>query len=215
MSIILSEPTMSNAIRIYSFPLSGHSHRVELFASVSGIAHQIIHVDLVAGEHKQAPFLALNPLGVVPVIEDGDTVVHDSISILIYLARKYAPSFIPQDLQQEAEMHRFLAMSAGEISYGPGVARLINVFNSQSDPLVAKATAEKALTKLEQQLTGRDFLVANKISLADFAIYRYVAHAPEGDVSLEPCANVRRWLTNIESTKGFIPMHATKVGLAA
>jgi glutathione S-transferase len=206
---------MSNAIRIHSFPLSGHAHRVRLFASVAGIAHEVIHVDLPAGEHKKAPFLALNPLGMVPVIEDGDAVVYDSISILIYLARKYAPSFIPQDLQQEAEMHRFLTMSAGEISYGPGAARLINVFNSPIDPVFAKATAEKALTKLEEHLIGREFLVANKISLADFAIYSYVAHAPEGDVSLEPYPNVRRWLTNIEDLKGFIPMQATKVGLAA
>ncbi|MFT5218978.1 MAG: glutathione S-transferase [Gammaproteobacteria bacterium] len=206
---------MSNAIQIHSFPLSGHAHRVRLFASVAGIAHEVIHVDLPAGEHKKAPFLALNPLGMVPVIEDGDAVVYDSISILIYLARKYAPSFIPQDLQQEAEMHRFLTMSAGEISYGPGAARLINVFNSPIDPVFAKATAEKALTKLEEHLIGREFLVANKISLADFAIYSYVAHAPEGDVSLEPYPNVRRWLTNIEDLKGFIPMQATKVGLAA
>lgn len=206
---------MSNAIRIHSFPLSGHAHRVALFASVAGIAHEIVEVDLVKGEHKQAPFLALNPLGTVPAIEDGDVVVHDSISILIYLARKYAPSFIPQDVQQEAEMHRFLAMSAGEISFGPGTARLINVFNSPADPVVAKATAEKALIKLEQQLIGQDFLVANTISLADFAIYTYVAHAPEGDVSLEAYPNVRRWLANIESLEGFIPMQATKVGLAA
>ena len=75
---------MSNAIKIHGFPLSGHAHRVELFASVAGIAHEVIYVDLPAGEHKQAPFLALNPLGVVPVIEDSDILIHDSISILIY-----------------------------------------------------------------------------------------------------------------------------------
>lgn len=205
---------MSNAIRIHSFPLSGHAHRVRLFASVAGIAHEIIHVDLPAGEHKKAPFLALNPLGLVPVIEDGDVVIQDSISILIYLARKYAPEFIPQDIQEEVEMHRFLAMSAGEIYYGPCTARLITVFNSPADPVFAIATAEKALSKLETQLIGRDYLVANKISLADIAIYSYVAHAPEGNVSLEPYTNVRRWLANIEGLKGFIPMKATKVGLA-
>ena len=205
---------MPNAIRIHSFSLSGHAHRVRLFASVAGITHKVIHVDVPAGEHKQAPFLALNPLGLVPVIEDGDTVIHDSISILVYLARKYAPAFIPQDPQQEAEMHRFLAMSAGEISYGPGAARLINVFNAPLDPVFAKATAEKVLTKLEAHLIGREFLVANSISLADFAIYSYVAHAPEGDVSLAPYSNVLRWLANMEALKGFIPMQATKIGLA-
>jgi glutathione S-transferase len=58
-------------------------------------------------------------------------------------------------------------------------------------------------------------LVANKITLADFAIYSYVAHAPEGDVSLAPYPNVRRWLHNMETLKGFVPMQATKIGLAA
>lgn len=205
---------MPNAIRIHSFPLSGHAHRVRLFASVAGIAYDVVPVDIPAGENKKTPFLALNPLGLVPVIEDGDIVIHDSISILVYLARKYAPSFIPQDVQQEAEMHRFLALSAGEISYGPGAARLINVFNAPLDPAFAKATAEKVLAKLEAHLIGREFLVAGKISLADFAIYSYVAHAPEGDVSLEPYSNVRRWLVNIEALKGYIPMQPTKIGLA-
>lgn len=205
---------MPNALRIHSFPLSGHAHRVRLFASVAGIAHDVVPVDIPGGENKKTPFLTLNPLGLVPVIEDGDTVIHDSISILVYLARKYAPSFIPQDLQHEAEMHRFLALSAGEISYGPGAARLINVFDAPLDPVFAKATAEKVLTKLETHLIDREFLVAGKVSLADFAIYSYVAHAPEGDVSLEPYSNVRRWLANMEALKGFIPMQATKVGLA-
>jgi len=204
---------MFNAIKIHGYPLSGHSHRVQLFTSVAGIAHEVIYVDLPKGEHKNAPFLELNPLGVVPVIEDGDVVIQDSISILIYLARKYAPEFIPQDIQDEVEMHRFLNMSAGEIFYGPCTARLITVFNFPADPVFAIATAEKALNKLETQLIGRDYLVANKLSLADIAIYSYVAHAPEGNVSLEPYTNVRRWLANIESLKGFIPMKATKVGL--
>lgn len=205
---------MPNVIRIHSFSLSGHAHRVRLFASVAGIAHEVIPVDIPGGENKKTPFLTLNPLGLVPVIEDGNTVIHDSISILVYLARRYAPSFIPQNPQQEAEMHRFLAMSAGEISYGPGAARLINVFNAPLDPVFAKATAEKVLTNLDTHLINREFLVANKISLADFAIYSYVAHAPEGDVSLEPYVNVRRWLTSMEALKGFIPMQATKIGLA-
>ena len=65
---------MSNTLRIHSFPLSGHGHRVELFASLAGIAHEVITVDLANGEHKGEAFLALNPAGQVPVLEDGDTV---------------------------------------------------------------------------------------------------------------------------------------------
>ena len=92
---------MSNAIKIHSFPLSGHAQRVELFANIAGIAHDVINVDLAGGEHKQAPFLALNPAGQVPVLEDGDVVITDSNAILVYLARKYAPNYLPTDAVSE------------------------------------------------------------------------------------------------------------------
>lgn len=206
---------MSNAIRIHSFPLSGHAHRVELFASLAGIAHEVINVDLASGAHKQAEFLALNPAGQVPVIEDGDVVITDSNAILVYLARKYAPAFISEDPKEEAEIQRFLTLAAGEIAFGPAAARLITVFNAPLDADFAKATAEKVLGKLEVHLEGRDFLVGDKPSIADVAIYSYTAHAPEGNVSLAQYPNVRRLLANIESLKGFVPMPATKVGLAA
>ncbi len=206
---------MSKAIRIHSFPLSGHAHRVELFASLAGISHEVIKVDLAAGEHKQPPFLALNPNGQVPVIEDGDVVVTDSNAILVYLARKYAPSFLPQDPKLEAEVQKFLTLAAGEIAFGPAAARLITVFNAPIDAEVACATANKALAKLEAHLDGREFLVGDKPTIADVAIYSYTAHAPEGNVSLEPYPNVRRFLSNVEGLKGFVPMASTKVGLAA
>ena len=88
---------MSNAIKIHRFPLSGHCHRVELFSSLTGINYELVEVDLVNGEHKRDPFLKLNPVGLVPVIEDGSTVLADSNAILVYLARKYAPDWLPTD----------------------------------------------------------------------------------------------------------------------
>ena len=86
---------MSKPIRIHGFPLSGHSHRVQLFASLTGIPHENVLVDLAAGEHKTPEFLALNPAGQVPVLEDGEVVLSDSNAILVYLARRYAPDFLP------------------------------------------------------------------------------------------------------------------------
>lgn len=206
---------MSTAIRIHSFPLSGHAHRVELFAGVAGIAHEIVNVDLAAGEHKQPAFLALNPAGQVPVIEDGDVVVTDANAILVYLARKYAPSFIPSDPKLEAEVQKFLTLTAGEIAFGPAAARLVTVFGAPFDPDFCQANATKVFGKLEAHLEGRDFLVDDRPTIADVAIYSYTAHAPEGNVSLEPYPNIRRLLTNIEALDGFVPMPKTKAGLAA
>jgi len=206
---------MSNPISIYSFPLSGHAHRVVLFAALANITHELVNVDLAAGEHKQAEFLAINPDGQVPVIKDGDTVISDSNAILVYLARQYAPEFLPQHPAEEAQVQKFLTMAAGEIAYGPAAARLITLFSAPLDAASCLANAHKALTKLETHLNDKQWLVANKLTIADIAIYSYVAHAPEGNVSLHEYPNVRSWLANMQQQPGFLPMPASAVGLVA
>ena len=206
---------MTTAIRIHSFPLSGHSHRVQLFASLAGIPHELVYVDLPKGEHKQPPFLALNPFGEVPVIEDEGVVISDSNAILVYLARKYAPSFLPTDPVLEAEVQKFLTLAAGEVAFGPAAARIGMVFNSPYDIDFTRAVADKVFGKLEEHLAGRDYLVGDAISIADIAIYSYTAHAPEGNISLDPYPNFRRLLSNIEGKKGFVGMVKSKTGLWA
>lgn len=206
---------MPNAIRIHRHPLSGHSHRVELFAKLGGINHELIDVDLLSGEHKKEPFLSLNPAGQVPVIEDGEIAIADSNSILVYLARKYAPDWLPTDPVREAEVQKFLSLAAGDIAHGPAAARLITVFGAQLDAERAKAIAKSAFDRLEAHLNGRDWLVGTSPSIADVAIYSYTAHAPEGNVSLDDYPNIRALLARIEALPGFVAMQSTKVGLAA
>lgn len=206
---------MSNTIRIHSFPLSGHAHRVVLFANLAGITHEVVNVDLAAGAQRDPAFLALNPDGQVPVLQDGTTTISDANAILVYLARKYAPAYIPADPIAEAQVQRFLTLAAGELAFGPAAARLINIFNAQLPVDFTHATAVRLLSKLEAHLDGRQFLVGDTPTIADVAIYSYTAHAPEGDVSLESYPNVRRFLANVEALPGFVPMPVTKVGLAA
>lgn len=206
---------MSHTIRIHSFPLSGHSHRVELFANIAKIKHEVVHVDLPSGEHKKEPFLTLNPLGQVPVIEDNGVVLSDSNAILVYLARRYAPDFLPSDPMLEAEVQKFLTLAAGEIAFGPAAARLITVFNAPLDAQFCQVVAEKALTKLETLIADKDFLVGGRPTIADIAVYTYVAHAPEGNISLDKYPNVRRLLSNIENLDSFKAMPRTPVGLFA
>ena len=206
---------MSSTIRIHTFPLSGHAHRVELFASLAGIPHELVTVDLPNGAHKQPDFLALNPAGQVPVIEDGDVVISDANAILVYLARKYAPTYLPQQPELEAQVQRFLTLAAGELAYGPAAARLITVFNAPLNAEFTQLNADKLLSKLEAHLNDKEFMVAETPTIADVALYSYTAHAPEGNVSLDPYPNVRRWLQNVEALEGFKPMPVTKVGLRA
>lgn len=206
---------MSNAVRIHHFPKSGHAHRALVFAKLAGIAHEAVFVDLPAGAHKSPAFLAMNPNGQVPVLEDGDVVVSDSNAILVYLARQYAPDWMPTDAVGEAAVQRWLTLAAGEIAFGSCAARLITVFGAPLDVDFAAATAAKAMQKLEQGLEGRDWLVGDRPTIADVAAYSYTAHAPEGNISLDPYPNVRAWIARFEALDGFEPMPATAVGLVA
>ncbi|MBE7638625.1 glutathione S-transferase [Sneathiella sp. P13V-1] len=206
---------MSQPVKLYGFPLSGHSHRVELFASVAGIQFESVLVDLASGEHKQEAFLSMNPFGQVPVMEDGDVVLSDSNAILVYLARKYAPDWMPSGALEEAEVQRMFSLAAGEIANGPAAARLITVFGAGLDAERAKAVAALGLGRLEKHLDGKTWTVGERPSVADISLYTYIAHAPEGNVGLDEYPNIQGWLSRIEALDGFTPMKATKVGLAA
>ncbi|WP_415237138.1 glutathione S-transferase family protein [Sneathiella sp.] len=206
---------MTNSIKIHGFPLSGHSHRVELFANLANISYEAIVVDLPNGAHKKEPFLSLNPFGQVPVIEDGDIVLSDSNAILVYLAKKYAPNWLPEDPEGAAAVQRFLSLAAGQISYGPASARLITVFGAGLDAGRAQAVASWAFDRLEAHLEGRSWLAADEPTIADVAVYTYTAHAPEGNVDISGYPNIRAWLSRVEGLPGFVGMKKTKVGLAA
>ena len=204
----MSQP---NALRLYKFDLSGHSHRAQLFLSLLGLPAELIDVNLPAGEHKQPAFLAKNCFGQVPVLEDGDATISDSVAILVYLSEKYDRElrYWPKDAAQRADVQRWLAVSAGQLSAGPGAARLVRVFNAPLDHAFAVRKAHDLFKVLESELTQRDFLVGKSTTLADIAMYTYTAHAPEGDVSLEQYPAIRAWLARIEALPGFVPMRRT------
>lgn len=201
---------------LHRHPLSGHSHRAELFLSLLGEPATLIDVDLAGGAHKKADFLALNPLGQVPVLVDGETVVSDSNAILVYLAEsRGAENWYPRDAATRAAVQRWLSVAANEIANGPAAARLVTVFGVGLDHGAAKAKADRVLTVLNGALDGRDWVVGNGPTIADVALYSYVAHAPEGEVSLEPYPAIRAWIARVEGLPGFVPMTRTPVGLAA
>ncbi|WP_299769324.1 glutathione S-transferase [uncultured Pseudoteredinibacter sp.] len=206
-----------STIKLYRHPLSGHSHRVELFLSLLNLDAEIIDVDLLKGEHKSPEFLAKNPAGQVPVLEDGDVILHDSNAILVYLAATYDKnhSYYPHDPVAAAEIQRYLSAAAGPIASGPATARLITVFSAALDADKAIATAHAILARFEADLNGKNWLVGEEISLADIANYAYIAHAPEGNVNLADYPNVQAWLKRIEALDNFVAMTSTPIGLAA
>jgi glutathione S-transferase len=206
-----------STIKLYRHALSGHSHRVQLFLSVLGLDADIIDVDLGSGEHKKSAFLQKNLFGQLPVLEDGDATLSDSNAILVYLAKKYDTKhqWLPQGAVAASEVQRFLSVAASKVAYGPASARLVNVFGAAFDHKALIAESHTLLSTLDAHLQGREWLATGNATIADIANYAYIAHAPEGGVSLEKYANIRAWLQRVEGLPGFVPMQATAVGLAA
>lgn len=207
---------MPKAIKLYRHPLSGHSHRVELFLSLLSLPTELVFVDLANGAHKTTEFVDINAFGQVPVIDDGGTLISDSNAIIVYLAKKYGSGpWQLQDPLTEARIQRWLSVSAGQLAYGPAAARLVTIFGAafNADEVIARAHA--LLNVMDVELSDRPFLAGTEVSIADVANYTYIAHAPEGNVSLEAYPNVRAWLQRIEALPGFVPMQSTAVGLQA
>lgn len=203
-------------MKLYYHPLSGHSHRARLFLSLLGIEHELIEVDLAAAEQKSPEFLKLNRFGQVPVLVDGDVAIADSNAILVYLARKFDKNdWLPTAPVLEATVQRWLSVAAGEIAFGPAAARLITVFGAKLDAEDRIARAHRIIKLIDEQLAGRDFIVGPQPTIADVALYSYVARAPEGNVDLSFYPQVNAWLRRIEALPGFVEFRKTPVGLAA
>jgi len=194
-------------IKLYRFSLSGHSHRVELFLSLLGLPVELINVDLAAGAQKKPGFLEMNPFGQVPVIQDGAVTLADSNAILVYLAEKYSDGrWLPHDPLRAAEVQRWLSVAAGPLAFGPAAARLIQLFKAPLNVDEVTGRAQRLLEVMDKVLQKSPYLVGATPTLADIANYSYIAHAPEGGVSLAPYPHVRTWLASIEALPGFVPM---------
>ena len=207
---------MKSSIQLYRNAISGHCHRVELMLSLLGLSFDLIDVDLLKGEHKAPAFLAMNPLGQVPVLRDGELTLNDSNAILVYLEGRYAPGqWLPRDPVGAARVQRWLSLAAGPLAFGPASARVVQLFKLPTDPKEAIDRAAGLLHLMEAELSREPYLVGDQATLADLAHYAYVVRAPEGLISLQPYPAIRAWLARIEDLPGFVPMVKTPVGIAA
>jgi glutathione S-transferase len=201
----MSEP----AITLHGMVLSGHTHRVVLLLRALSLAYRFVET---AREARLKPeLLSLNPLGQIPVLQDGELVFADSNAILVYLTKRYAPGsgWLPEEPVAAARVQRWLSIAAGELMYGPAIARAITLWSVPGDHARSCAIARRLFTFMEGHLTEREYLAAGQATLADICCCTYTAHAPEGGISLAPYPAIRRWLSRVEALPGFVAMPAS------
>lgn len=160
-------------MKLYGFPPT-RSARVLWALRELDVEFEFINVDQTRGEHRRPEFLALNPAGKLPALVDGDFVLTESVAIVLYLAEKYPEKgLLPAGLRARAEAFRWLLFTATELEQPLWrIARHTHVY-----PPEKRLAAEITLARqdfldmaavLEEHMDGREFLVGNHVTVADF-----------------------------------------------
>ena len=203
-------PENNKPIKFYRYEVSGHCHRAQLMMSLLDLPYEIIDLNR-DGSNQPEDFLEMSPFGQVPVIDDNGFKLCDSNAILVYLVKKYNDGYawLPEDAENASRIQRWLSIAAGELVSSLAFARFSKVFKVDIDYATTKKKSESLLEIINNTLNQHDFLIGNEITIADIACYTYVAHAPEGDISLDPYPKIKTWLSKIESLPRFVPMKSS------
>lgn len=194
-------------MKLYDSPISGNCHKARMLLSVLGIDYELVPVNLAGAENRGADYLAINPLGKVPVLDNDGVVLRDSQAILIYLARKAgAEDWYPSDPAGEAEVAQWLMFAVNEIWVGPALARAALRFGRDVDLPRAQAAAHDALAFLDKHLSTNDWLALGRPTIGDIACYPYSALAGEGEIDLSTYAALNAWFKRIEALPGYVTM---------
>lgn len=194
-------------MELFEFAMSGNCYKVRLMLSLLNLKYESYLVNGSELEQKSEAFLAKNPFGQVPVLKDGNVILRDSQGILVYLARVYGEAhWFPNDPAKAAEVVAWLSTAANEVSRGPGALRAHYLFGRSINLEETKSVTENLLSILDNRLTRYDWLVTDSVTIADIAVYPYIALSNQGKVDLYQYSNIRKWLNSIERLPRYLPM---------
>jgi glutathione S-transferase len=192
-------------MKLYGFPPT-RSIRVLWTLRELDVEFEFINVDPTKGEHWRPEFLAVNPAGKLPVLVDGDFILTESVAIVLYLAEKYPEKgFLPTGLRARAEVNRWLLFTATELEQPLWrIARHTSLY-----PPEKRLTAEIPIARqdfldmaavLEKHMDGRQFLVGDNVTVADFV----AAYTLDMATVVPSRANEVKLLDNLPRLRGFM-----------
>lgn len=188
-------------IKLYGTPPT-RALRVIWLLNELGLEYEMLPVDLLRGENQQQDFLALNPAAKVPVLVDGSLVVTESAAIQLYLAEKNPRAgFIPEAVEDRAQMYRWIFFLVTEIEQPLWrIARHTFVYPEEKrlpqDVDLARRECMEMLAVLDRHMEERQFMVADRLSVADFNAAYTLDWANEVKM-LDGTPRLREYLTSM------------------
>lgn len=189
-------------MQLYDFAFSPNCRKVRAVAYELGIGLEYVPIDLLKGEQKSPAHLARNPMGRVPVLQDGELALWESTAIIRHLAA--GTPLAPTERRVAAEVDRWIAWQLAHLQ--PAMSkvafeRIVKRLTRQGPPdpaVVAAGIAEfAAMTAvLDAALAHRDY-VAGPLSIADFALAAHYSLARACELSLREFPRVESWLARM------------------
>jgi glutathione S-transferase len=187
--------------KLYDYKPSGNGYKVRLLLTQLGIPYEYIEKNILQQETRTPEFLAINPNGRIPVlaVEPG-VYLSESNAILIYLSED--TPFLPSDKLDRAYVLQWLFFE--QYSHEPNIATvrfyvayLKNLEEYQDVIEKKRELGYAALAVMEQRLKDHPFLVGDRYTIADIALYAYTHVADEGGFSLDPYPGIRAWCDRV------------------
>ena len=204
---------MNAPLVLYDYLPSGNGYKVRLVCKYLGIPYRLVEMDIKRAATRTPAFLAKNPNGRIPLLEvEGAGCLAESHAIILYLAE--GSELVPQDPWQRAQMWQWMCFEQYNLEPNIGSARFwltsLRQTPAELGERLVKAQAEgrKALAVLEKGLTGRSFLVADRFSLADIALYAYTHVAGDALLDLADYPAIRAWLARVAAQPRHAPITA-------
>lgn len=167
---------------------------------------EYVHVDLAKGEHKSPAYLAINPNGKIPALQDGDITLWESNAIVCHIAHKAQSELWPSDPAKQIQVIKWLSWNsehftrhAGNLYFQYVVKPKFNI--GAPDEAAAEESigfAKQFAKVLDDHLTGRTFLLGDHLSVADFAVSVTLPYAETIRLPLDGCTNITRWKEQLE-----------------
>jgi glutathione S-transferase len=197
--------------RLFDYLPSGNGYKVRLVLKHLGLPYEVIEKDVKKGETRTPEFLAMNPNGRIPLLELPEKkYLAESHAIISFLAE--GSDLVPKDPFERALMWQWMCFEQYNLEPNIGTVRFwVGSLKKTEAELGEKLTEKRkngyaALDVLERGLTGRNFLVGNRYSLADISLYAYTHVAGEGGFDLERYPNIKAWCARIAKQPKWAPI---------
>lgn len=206
-------------MELYHWPMSHNARKARALARHLGIEVEEFALSMQDKDHKTDSFLAINPMGQVPAIKDGDYTVWEANAVLIYLAAKSPNDLLGQSAQEWGHITQWMTWQSVELSPVVVPLHVENYFKRVRGIEADAAKRDAALSKLglllkvlDEALAGKDHLVGGRLTVADFAVAGDFTHAKNAAFPLHDFPNVARWIAGIEALPAWAETTAPPLG---